>query len=118
MPCPALGRGPEFHVSVLYHLGVFDQDGYCVACGCVTSDSFGHPAIIFGSHGIGERIARHNLPRNAIYATTASAHLAPIKLKEDRALLPGCDGRPADVLIHNYMGGLHMQPLKSQSLTK
>ena len=107
VPCPALGlrlRGPEFRISVLYRLGmpVFPADGFCVACSA-ESDSTGHHAISCGSQG--ERIARHNHLRDAIYAMASSAHLAPTK--EDRALLPNCDGRPADVLIGHFEAGLH-----------
>ena len=39
------------------------------------------------------------------YHTAVSASLAP--LKEERALLPGTDGRPADVLLPNFAGGRH-----------
>ena len=74
-----------------------------------------------GSHG--ERIARHNQLRDAVYATAASAHLAPTK--EDRALLPNCGGRPADIMINNYMGGLHaaldvsvINPLQAQTIQR
>ena len=126
VPCPALGlklRGPEFRIAVLYRLGlpVYELDGYCVACGQAGSDRYGHHAVSCGSHG--ERIARHNQLRDAIFATAASAHLAPTK--EDRALLPNCDGRPADVLISNYMGGLHaaldvsvINPLQAQTMQR
>ena len=45
--------------------------------------------------------------------------------KEDRALLPNCDGRPADVLISNYIGGLHaaldvsvINPMQAQTISK
>ena len=51
----------------------------------------------------GERIARHNHLRDALYHTAVSAALAPTK--EGRALLPGTDARPADVLISNWTGG-------------
>ena len=54
----------------------------------------------------GERIARHNHLRDAIYHTAVSANLAP--LREERALLPGVEQRPADVLLPNYAGGKHL----------
>ena len=55
-------------------------------------------AISCGSAG--ERISRHNLLRDAVYQTAVSANLAP--LREERAILPGTDARPADVLIPNW----------------
>ena len=111
IPCPTLGlrlRGTEFRVAALYRLGmpVFATGGFCVACGHDSSDRYsrdGHHAIICGSQG--ERIARHNHLRDAIYATAASAHLAPTK--EDKALLPNTENRPADVMIPHFIGGLH-----------
>ena len=44
----------------------------------------------------------HNALRDAIFDTAASAGLAP--LKEVRALLPGNDRRPADILIRHCTG--------------
>ena len=107
VPCPSLGlqlRPLEFRVSVLYRLGmpVFDGDGSCIACG-QPSDSLGDHAV--GCASQGERIARHNHLRDALFSTAASAQLAP--LKEERALLPG-GTRPADVLIRNFFAGRHM----------
>ena len=60
-------------------------------------------AIGCGSQG--ECIARHNHLRDAIFATASSAHLAPTK--EDRALLPNFEERPADVMLKNFQGCLH-----------
>ena len=54
----------------------------------------------------GERIARHNHLRDALYSTAASAHLAP--LREERALIPGEAGRPADVMLPHYEAGRHL----------
>ena len=54
---------------------------------------------MFGSHG--DRIARHNQLMDAIYVATSS--LAP--RKEESALLPGTNARPADVLIPHWTGG-------------
>ena len=51
----------------------------------------------------GERIARHNHLRDAIFDTAAAAGLGPVK--EGRFLLPGCYRRPADVLLHNWAQG-------------
>ena len=110
VPSPALGlqlRPPEFRVSVLYRLGmpIFQAGGACVACD--------RPSDVFGDHAVGcasqgERIARHNHLRDALYHTAVSAHLAPIR--EDRALLPRIhnQARPADVMLPHYAGGLHL----------
>ena len=98
-------RPPEFRVSVLYRLGmpVFAGDGPCIACGQF-SDSLGDHAV--GCASQGERIARHNHLRDALYSTAQSAQLAP--LKEERAMLPGGD-RPADVLVPHWgAGGRHL----------
>ena len=51
----------------------------------------------------GESISRHNALRDAIFDTAASAGLAP--LKEERALLPGNNRRPADILLRHWCGG-------------
>ena len=61
-----------------------------------------------GNHGMvcgigGESISRHNAMRDAIFDTAASAGLAP--LKEERALLPGNNRRPADILLRHWCGG-------------
>ena len=82
---------------------MFEYDGSCGACGVGFSDKFGDHAI--GCASQGERIARHNHLRDALFHTAQSATLAP--LREERALLPGVAGdrRPADVLLPNYAGG-------------
>ena len=63
------------------------------------SDKIGDHAIACGSEG--ERIARHNHLRDHLYNTCAIAALSPTR--EDRALIPGSDARPADVLIPNWI---------------
>ena len=52
---------------------------------------------------MGKQTSRHNTLRDAIFATAAGALLAP--LEEERALLPGSNNRPADVLIPHWTGG-------------
>ena len=104
-PSPILGlhvRPQEFRYSVLYRLGapVYSSAGLCPACR-KDSDKYGDHAIVCGSHG--ERIARHNQLRDAIYQVAASSNLAP--RKEENALLPGTSARPADVLIPHWTGG-------------
>lgn len=108
VPSPALGlqlRSPEFRTSILYRLGepLFRSQGPCQACSQV-SDRMGDHTISCACQG--ERIARHNHLRDAIYHTAVSANLAP--LREERALLPGVEQRPADVLLPNYAGGKHL----------
>ena len=88
--------------SALYRLvaPIYPSAGPCPACK-KDSDRYGDHAIVCGSHG--ERIARHNKLRDAIYSVAASSNLAP--RKEENALLPGTSARPADVLIPNWTGG-------------
>ena len=104
IPSPILGlhiRPQELRYSVLYRLGapIFPSTGPCPACK-KESDRFGDHAIVCGSHG--ERIARHNQLRDAIYQVAASSNLAP--RKEENALLPGTSARSADVLIPQWTG--------------
>ena len=108
VPSPSLGlqlRAQEFRVSVLYRLGepVFDKEGPCVACGQL-SDRHGDHAV--GCASRGERISRHNHLRDALFSTAVKAQLGP--LREQRALLPGADARPADVLLPHFDGGRDM----------
>ena len=51
----------------------------------------------------GERKARHNILRDALFSAAHSAALGPSK--EGRFLLPGTDRRPADILIPHWAGG-------------
>ena len=48
-------------------------------------------------------IFRHNAIRDALFNTCTQACLAPSR--EDRALLPGIDARPADLYIPAWTGG-------------
>ena len=48
-------------------------------------------------------IARHNHLRNAIYEAALAANLAP--RKEEQALIPSRNNKPADVLIPFWTGG-------------
>ena len=61
----------------------------------------GDHALGCGSQG--ERIARHNILRDALHQSAAAAGLGPVK--EGRFLLPGRDARPADLLIPRWTGG-------------
>ena len=93
---------PEFILSVKYRLGlaVFDRDGPCPAC-LRFSDRLGDHAMCCGTGG--ERIARHNHLRDAVFQTAVAAGLGPTR--EGRFLLPGDDRRPADVMVPNWAGG-------------
>ena len=105
VPSPTLGlhlQPPEFITAVKYRLGVnvFPAEGKCTACP-ILSDPAGDHAVSCGWGG--ERIARHNLIRDVLYNTCSSAALGPTR--EDRALLPGTDARPADILLPGWSGG-------------
>ena len=61
-----------------------------------------------GDHALGcvstsDRIARHNMLRDVIFETAASADLGPAK--EERHLLPGTSARPGDVMIRRWSDG-------------
>ena len=61
-----------------------------------------------GDHSLGcsktsDRIARHNLLRDILFETAASADLAPTK--EEKYLLPGTIARPGDVTIRRWVNG-------------
>ena len=92
----------EFVVSVKYRLGVdvFPAAAQCMACPH-QSDPAGDHAISCGWGG--ERIFRHNAIRDALFNTCTQACLTPSR--EDRALLPGTDARPADLYIPAWTGG-------------
>ena len=81
-------------------MNIYDSAGSCPACGRY-SDVLGDHGMVCGTGG--ERIARHNALRDALHDTAAAAGLAP--QKEGRALLPGNDRRPADILLPGWAGG-------------
>ena len=105
IPCPALGlhlRPTEFTVSVKYRLGInlFQSEGKCTACPH-QSDRRGDHAISCGYEG--ERIARHDHLRNALYQTCSQACLGPTR--EVRDLVAGTEARPADLFLPNWTAG-------------
>ena len=105
VPSPTLGlhmKSDEFVASTKYRLGVpvFSTSGQCPACSRY-SDDLGDHAISCGYQG--ERIARHDRLRDALWQAAQSACLGPTR--EDRALLPGTEARPADVLIPKWTSG-------------
>ena len=105
IPSPSLGlhlRPSEFTVSVKYRLGmdIFLCAGKCTACPH-QSDKRGDHAISCGYEG--ERIARHDHLRNALFNTCSQACLGPTK--EVRDLISGSDARPADLFLPNWSEG-------------
>ena len=106
-PSKALGlhlRKSEFVTAVKYRLGVpvYRLEAPCPMprCGQV-SDVLGDHAISCGIGG--ERIARHNHVRDALFQTAVQAGLGPVK--EPDGLLPGSDDRPADILLPFWTNG-------------
>ena len=105
VPSPSLGlhlRPAEFVPILKYRLGipVYTTSGTCPACSS--------PSDRMGDHSLGciktnDRIARHNLLRDVIFETAASADLAPTK--EEKHLLPGTIARPGDVTIRRWVKG-------------
>ena len=89
-------------MALKYRLGypVFTTAGKCPTCPKF-SDVYEDHAISCGTEG--ERIGRHNHPRDTLYHTCASAALAPTK--EGRALLPWSNTRPADVFLPHWSSG-------------
>ena len=106
VPSPALNlhlRPSEFLVSVKYRLGmdIFPTAGKCTACP-LQSDTKGDHAISCGYEG--ERIARHDHLRNALYNTCSQACLGPSR--EVRDLVAGSGARPADLFLPYWTGGM------------
>ena len=107
LPSRALGlhlRKSEFILAVRYRLGlqVFLQEGECPMPRCRSfGDSYGDHAISCAIGG--ERIAKHNHVRDALFQAAAQAALGP--QKEPPGLLPGSDDRPADILLPFWSQG-------------
>ena len=104
IPSPTLClhlRSSEFVVSVKYRLGVdvFPAAAQCMACPHPSNPAVDHEISCEG----GEKIFRHNAIRDALFNTCTQTCLAPSR--EDRALLPGADARPADLYIPAWTGG-------------
>ena len=106
-PSKSLGlhlRRMEFVTAARYRLGlpVFQVEADCPMPRCVRrSDRLGDHAISCGIGG--ERIARHNHVRDALFQTAVTAGLGPVR--EPDGLLPDSDDRPADLLIPFWSGG-------------
>jgi len=105
LPSPILGlhmRSADFVIMAKHRLGVpvYPTAGQCPAC-LQHSDVYGDHAVSCGNQG--ERIARHNTLRDALFASTQTACLGATR--EERDLLPGTEARPGDVFIPNWTGG-------------
>ena len=107
LPSKPLGlhlRRSEFVAAAKYRLGiqVFSIEAECPMSKCrMISDRLGDHAISCGIGG--ERIARHNHCRDALFQAAQQAGLGPSR--EPDGLLPGSDDRPADLLIPFWTGG-------------
>jgi hypothetical protein len=114
VPLPALGlhwRPREFKFAVAYRLGIplYLEDGVCPACQ--------RPSNKYGDHSVacaytGECVVRHNHLRDALFKVAQAAGLAPTK--EKQALIPGTNGRPADVLVSMWGQGHCFQHCRDQ----
>ena len=97
LPSKALGlhlRRSEFVAAARYRLGlpVFSIEAECPMPRCrIVSDRLGDHAISCGI--CGERIARHNHVRDALFQAAVQAGLGPSR--EPDGLLPGSEDRPA-----------------------
>ena len=105
IPSHSLGlhmKTKEFRVMSQYRLGmkVFRSSGPCSACSSF-SDCYGDHAIACASEG--ERISRHNLLRDCIFQLASQAALSPVR--EERAMIPGSNCRPADVYLRAWANG-------------
>ena len=107
VPSPALGLcllDQEFRLCLDYWLGVRMTEGPrpCPACGKPSAaDPMGDHQV--GCGGNGDRIHRHDALRDALFAATQSAALAP--RKEVPSLIPDSVSRPADIFLPNWCGG-------------
>ena len=107
VPSPALDLSlfdQEFRLCLDYWLGVRMTEGPrpCPACGNPSAaDPMGDHQV--GCGGNGDRIHRHDVLRDVLFAASQSAALAP--RKEVPSLIPGSVSRPADIFLPNWCGG-------------
>ena len=97
--CPASEISVTFDMSLGMSLGM---GAFNLSRGGVgRNKGFWTSSIACG--GQGERISRHNQLRDALFQAATQAALAPTR--EERALIPGREDRPADVFIPSWTGG-------------
>ena len=107
VPSPALGLcllDQEFRLCLGYWLGLRMSGDFrtCPVCGkSAAADPYGDHQV--GCGGNGDRIFRHNALRDALFAASQSAALAP--RKEVPSLIPGSQSRPADIFLPNWCRG-------------
>ena len=104
-PSPSLGlhlHPIEFRNSALYRLGrpLFPGPSECPRCP-QSNDEMGDHAV--GCRSDGDRIARHDRLRDAIFTAARTAALAP--QRELPNLIPGSQDRPADIYIGTWKRG-------------
>ena len=105
VPSSALGLhllDREFRPCLQYWLGlpIFTEGGRCPVCQAL-ADPFGDHHV--GCGGNGDRIHRHNSIQDAIFSAAQTAALAP--RRELPSLIPGSQGRPADIFLPNWDRG-------------
>lgn len=105
IPSKALGlhfHDLEFRLCTQYWLGIhMCPEGACALCGSERVDPFGDHHVVCG--GNSDRIMRHDLLRDAIFAAARSAALSP--KMEIPSLIPGSNNRPADIYIPTWSRG-------------
>ena len=107
VPSPALGLcllDQEFRLCLGYWLGLRMSGDFrtCPVCGkSAAADPYGDHQV--GCGGNSDRILRHNALRDALFAASQSAALAP--RKEVPSLIPGSQSRPADIFLPNWCRG-------------
>ena len=107
VPSPALGLcllDQEFRLCLGYWLGMRMSGDFrtCPVCGksAAANPYWDHQV---GCGGNGDCIFRHNALRDALFAASQSAALAP--RKEVPSLIPGSQSRPADIFLPNWCRG-------------
>jgi hypothetical protein len=92
----------EFKFAVAYLLGIqiYQKERTCPACKRACNKFEDHSVACAYT---AECIARHNHLRDAVLKVAYAAALAPTK--EKNALIPGTNGRPADVLVRAWGHG-------------
>ena len=107
VPSPVFGLcllDQEFRLCLGYWLGLRMSGDFrtCPVCGKSTAaDPYGDHQV--GCGGNNDHIFRHNALRDALFAASQSAALAP--RKEVPSPIPGSQSRPADIFLPNWCRG-------------